>query len=324
MKIKCDYCGNTFEDTLDRCPNCGAPNIARWDKDVRPKTIEDLKTWYRDKGLLPYNVTRFFIGEKVEEPRAFCIYKDDSGDFIVYKNKADGTRVIRYRGRDEEYAVNLLWERLKEEILHQKLVNRQKVNPTKVYNEVKSSDESSLSKKRGISHSGFSRESLRGLIVAFTLIICICVVIGVVIRPNGNSSGSNGTGYGNGTVSYSNNGNSGLSSWVDDDDFDSGSSLNWFGGSNSGSGSSSSWYGESGNSWWDNDSNSSSGWSDSTSWWDDDDDGDDFSWSDVSSWFSSGSDWDSSSWSSSSWDNDYSWSSSDSWSSSSSSWDSDW
>ena len=42
MKIKCDYCGNTYEDTLHECPDCGAPNPSH-KNDSGPKTIEDLK-----------------------------------------------------------------------------------------------------------------------------------------------------------------------------------------------------------------------------------------------------------------------------------------
>ncbi len=33
---------------------------------------------------------------------------------IVYKNKADGSRSIRYRGPDEAYAVRALYEKLLE------------------------------------------------------------------------------------------------------------------------------------------------------------------------------------------------------------------
>jgi hypothetical protein len=122
MKIKCDYCGNTYEDTLAKCPSCGGPNPSH-KNDNRPKTIEELKTWYKERNLPAPEVTRFFIGTDYRQPKAFGIYKDDQGDFVVYKNKADGSRAVRYKGKDEAFAVNEIYERLKDEIVHQKNLN---------------------------------------------------------------------------------------------------------------------------------------------------------------------------------------------------------
>ena len=125
MKIQCDYCGNTYEDTLEKCPDCGAPNPSHQNTG-KPKTIEELKDWYKKRNLPDPEVTRFFIGVDYKNPKAFGIYKDDStGDFIVYKNKADGSRAVRYQGKDEQYAVNELYQRLKDEIVHQKHLNEE-------------------------------------------------------------------------------------------------------------------------------------------------------------------------------------------------------
>ena len=121
MKIKCDFCGAMVDETEKSCPNCGAPlSGVNRTAPGQPKTIEELKQWYVDHNLPPEDVTRFFIGKNYKEPKAFGIYKDDAGDYVVYKNKADGSRAVRYRGSDEEYAVNELYLRLKEEILNQK------------------------------------------------------------------------------------------------------------------------------------------------------------------------------------------------------------
>ena len=122
MKIRCEYCDSMFDDTLEKCPNCYAPNpnVRRSTPD-QPTTIEGLKEWYESKGLPPYETTRFFIGIDYKKPRAFGIYKDENtGNFIVYKNKDNGQRSVRYEGTDEAYAVNELFMRLKQEILEQK------------------------------------------------------------------------------------------------------------------------------------------------------------------------------------------------------------
>ena len=122
-QVKCEYCGSYIEDCEEFCSQCGAVN----DNYVRsasgtPKTIEELKSWYVARKLPPEETTRFFIGKNIKEPKAFGIYKDGR-NFIVYKNKANGQRAVRYKGTDEAYAVNELYMRLKEEILHQKSNN---------------------------------------------------------------------------------------------------------------------------------------------------------------------------------------------------------
>lgn len=122
MKITCEYCGNLYDDNEAECPKCGAKTPVELMGDRAPKTIEELKQWYSDRGLPPAKTTRFFIGENYKMPKAFGIYQDGNY-FIVYKNKADGSRAIRYKGTDEAYAVNELYMRLKEEILNQKALN---------------------------------------------------------------------------------------------------------------------------------------------------------------------------------------------------------
>lgn len=120
MEIKCEFCGAYINDTDATCPNCGAVNEHhKRTADHTPQTIEELKQWYEDRHLPPYDVTRFYIGVNYQSPKAFGIY-EDNGKFIVYKNKADGSRAIRYQGTDEAYAVNELYLKLKSEILNQK------------------------------------------------------------------------------------------------------------------------------------------------------------------------------------------------------------
>lgn len=128
MKIQCDYCGEEMDDSNEKCPFCGAENthyratnVEQFNYD-NPKTIEELRQWYENHNLPPENVTRFFIGKDYKEPKAFGIYQDGER-FIVYKNKADGSRAIRYDGKDEAHAVNELFLKLKERIAEEKAKN---------------------------------------------------------------------------------------------------------------------------------------------------------------------------------------------------------
>ena len=121
MQIKCNYCGALIDDSCETCPKCGAPlSGAHRTAKGQPKTIEELKEWYIAHHLPPEEITRFFIGKDIREPKAFGIYRDGNGDFVVYKNKSTGERAIRYQGSDEQYAVNELYQRLKAEIADQK------------------------------------------------------------------------------------------------------------------------------------------------------------------------------------------------------------
>lgn len=121
MRIKCDYCGSMIEEQNAVCPNCGATldGVNRF-AGGQPRTIEELKQWYIARKLPPEEVTRFFIGKDIREARAFGIYQDAAGDFVVYKNKSNGQRAVRYQGADEAYAVNELYQKLKGEIAARK------------------------------------------------------------------------------------------------------------------------------------------------------------------------------------------------------------
>ena len=70
----------------------------------------------RTQGM-PLERMRFFINEDRREPKCFGIYYDmPSERWIVYKNKADGSRAVRYSGPDEAYAANELWMKIRSEI----------------------------------------------------------------------------------------------------------------------------------------------------------------------------------------------------------------
>ena len=124
MRVKCDYCGSYLESDEKTCPNCGAANQGlNRSGNGAPRTISELQEWYKEKGLPPYEVTRFFIGTDCKEAKCFGIYEETNGNIVVYKNKSDGTRVVRYEGSDEEFAVNEIYQKLKESIVEQKSLN---------------------------------------------------------------------------------------------------------------------------------------------------------------------------------------------------------
>ncbi len=125
MEKNCDYCGALISDSMEKCPSCGAVN-ANYKRvsNSQPKTLSELKAWYVEKNLPDERVTRFFIGKNIKEPKAFGIYRHpETGKYIVYKNKADGTRAVRYEGDDEAYAVNEIFQKLRETISIQKGMN---------------------------------------------------------------------------------------------------------------------------------------------------------------------------------------------------------
>lgn len=115
---KCEYCGSTVRSDQEKCPNCDAPNplfvVDKPEFVHNPKTIAELQEFCAERGM-PLLRMRFFIGEDTKERKAFGIYRDRDGQFVVYKNKADGTRFIRYRGTDEQDAVREIYKKLLEE-----------------------------------------------------------------------------------------------------------------------------------------------------------------------------------------------------------------
>lgn len=115
---KCEYCGGLVLSSDKACPTCGVANLLYVDDApsvvLTPHTVKELAEYCAERNM-PLHRMRFFIGENYTKPKAFGIYQNDAGEFVVYKNKADGSRSIRYRGYDEEYAVKELYLKLLDE-----------------------------------------------------------------------------------------------------------------------------------------------------------------------------------------------------------------
>ena len=185
----CKYCGAYINDTDEVCKECGATNEHyKRVSDGTPRTIEELKSWYRARKLPPEETTRFFIGRDIREPRAFGIY-EDGGKFIVYKNKANGERAIRYQGRDEAYAVNELYLKLKEEILNQKKHNERKAvadRPNRPTNQALSDDEYEYYQRQAQRGRGRNynkgKQSLKTLVLVTlgSMLLSICAPLFII------------------------------------------------------------------------------------------------------------------------------------------------
>lgn len=171
MKTKCSFCGSFISDTDEICPNCGAvnENLMR-SADGIPKTIEELKA-FSDKHNLPLKDMRFFLGEDFKEPKAFGIYKDDDGNFVVYKNKADGSRAVRYQGKDEAYAVNEIYQKMRSEIRMRKQQKPSENDPD-VKVGAQRAKQAKLKKKRKIADF-FSIFLVIFLLVLYVVLSCV-------------------------------------------------------------------------------------------------------------------------------------------------------
>lgn len=264
MKIKCNYCNAIIDEQSKNCPQCGAPlSGANRASEKQPKTIEELQAWYVDHHLPPEDVTRFFIGKDIKEPKAFGIYKNEVGDYVVYKNKSTGERAIRYQGSDEAYAVNELYQRLKAEIVDQKTRNATERPATTTTQPTK--------KNKGCANKGCL---ISGIIV--TVIIALFAIF--------DKSAPNGYYNYNGTKYYHQG-----SSWyyynaADDDWYKSPVDIDI----NKDNADQYRTYTHEGKSF------ESSSWYDSGSHYDDGDDWDnDSDWDDDDDWDSGGTDWDS-------------------------------
>ena len=276
---KCEYCGSTITSEDQTCPNCGASNplyvVDQPRKVTDPKTIAELQEYCAERGM-PLLRMRFFIGQDFKEPKAFGIYKESQDTYVVYKNKADGSRSERYRGPDEAYAVKQIFDKLMQECHNRGIYPDGKPAAQNTGYRTNNSYSGYNSYRGGSSIFGGGKLSLGKLILIIIIIVFLTRVVGGFVAGNilgnlfsGGSGSSYSTDYNSGNNgSWGNNNDTGTSWWYNDDDDDNSSS------------------------WW----NSSD--DDSSSWWSNDDDDYSSSWdsdwdSGWSDWDSGGTDWDS-------------------------------
>ncbi len=79
------------------------------------RSIQEIKEQAEILGM-PLEKMHFYVGEDSKSPKCFGIYKDAQGNTVVYKNKSDGSRSVRYRGKDEAEAAQIFWDKLEDEI----------------------------------------------------------------------------------------------------------------------------------------------------------------------------------------------------------------
>ena len=88
------------------CPYCGTPN---WKLDPNvPDTVEALQN-FCDKRKIHLHKLHFHLMEDYKQPKAYGLYQNEGGQYIVYKNHASGEREISYSGDSEREAVQHLY-----------------------------------------------------------------------------------------------------------------------------------------------------------------------------------------------------------------------
>ena len=236
---RCEYCGCTVRSDERNCPGCGAENpnyrpedsvssadpvydsAGSYTPGTAPRTIAQLRAFCEAKGM-PLEKMRFFIGEDYRQPRAFGIYRDGN-NFVVYKNKGDGSRAVRYRGPDEAYAVRELYDKLLDECHSRGIYPEDPSSPHDQDAPPPQSSYGGRQKRSGNPTSTF----------AIAMIIFVLFLMLIAFTSGGSRSYSFGSpgysGIGSSSYSYSYNDSSynSSSSWYDNDDSWSSSSSDW-------------------------------------------------------------------------------------------------
>ena len=165
-------------EAAEHCPLCGAPvaveeepepEVPAQQPEQTPRTVAELLALCDSFETDPA-AHRFYIGKDEKDATGYGLFVDEFGDYVFYHNHRSHQRSIRYKGRDEAYAVGELYSRMKEAHLFYRPVARQEES----------------GKRHHHSHSGQSsrqrkRIRRRRWAVAIAAVVA-CLVAAVVLR----------------------------------------------------------------------------------------------------------------------------------------------
>ena len=181
MDQKMVYRPDLAEDAEEFCPLCGAPvapeeepapePAAPAQPETAPRTVTELLALCDSFEVDPA-AHSFFIGKDEKDASGYGLFLDEFGDYVFYRNHTDGRRAIRYKGRDEGYAVGELYRRMKAAHVFRRPAARQE------------SDESSRSHHHHSHRSHRQRRKARRMrrIIAAAVAVVACIVAAVVLR----------------------------------------------------------------------------------------------------------------------------------------------
>ena len=139
------------------------------------------------KHNIPLDTIRFALGEdKGHEPRWFYIYQDRfTGEWVVAKNKSDGSTAERYRGNDEAKACQILFDKMEEEFN-----KRQFKSPQTTQAETKYREE--IKKRR--TRDRFA-SALHNTVVYAIVIVILAIIVRDTLTDKPGSARRPGQGY---------------------------------------------------------------------------------------------------------------------------------
>lgn len=139
------------------------------------------------KHNIPLDTIRFALGEdKGHEPRWFYIYQDRfTGEWVVAKNKSDGSTAERYRGNDEAKACQILFDKMEEEFN-----KRQFKSPQTTQAETKYREEIKKRKTRDRFAS-----ALHNTVVYAIVIVILAIIVRATLTDKPGSARRPGQGY---------------------------------------------------------------------------------------------------------------------------------
>ena len=135
---------------------------------MKVNSLQEYKDFV-ERHNIPLDTIRFALGEdKGHDPRWFYIYQDRfTGEWVVAKNKSDGSTAERYRGNDEAKACQILFDKMEEEFNKRKYAGEDTAGGA--------SGSAGNSQKRKKSHFFFVRAEISAVFNRYTY-MCVCIL----------------------------------------------------------------------------------------------------------------------------------------------------